>query len=122
VRAIAFSRVLALPPAKPVILTTWDSQDSAWGEENWDEVIALARRRPSPLAVVVLTCSAEENARRLQSSGRDAMRKPRDPALVQHNYNRRPLIDRGGDKTLHLDVTNLDAGAAATAIAQWLQK
>ena len=121
VRDIAFRRVLALPPAQPVILTTWDSRDSAWGEENWDEVIALARRRPSPLAVVVLACSPEENERRLQSSGRDAMRKPRDAALAQHNRNRRPLIDRGGDKTLHLDVTNLDAGAAATAIAAWLQ-
>jgi hypothetical protein len=120
VRDIAFSRVLALPPAQPVILTTWDSRDSAWGEENWDEVIALARRRPSPLAVVVLACSPEENARRIQSSGRDAMRKPRDTALVEHNRNRRPLIDRGGDKTLHLDVTDLDAGAAAAAIAAWL--
>src|SRR5262245_13667762 len=93
VRDIAFRRVLELPATQPVILTTWDSQGSAWGEENWDAVIALARRRASPLAVVLLACSPYENARRIQSSGRDSMRKPRGTELVEHNRNGRPLID-----------------------------
>lgn len=102
VRDLAFQRVLELPSNQPVVLTNWYSQGSQWGEENWDEVIALARRRPSPLAVVVLACSPEENERRIQSCDRDAMRKPRDTALTDDNRSGRPLINRGGDKTLHL--------------------
>lgn len=119
VRTIAFQRVLELPPSEPVVLTNWYSKGSQWSEENWDEVLSLARRRPCPLAVVVLSCAPEENERRIQSPGRDAMRKPRDATLVKDN---RPLIDRGGDKTLHLDVTNMQAEAAASAIATWLRQ
>jgi hypothetical protein len=122
VRDLAFQRVLELPPEQPVVLTNWYWQGSQWGEENWDEVIALARRRSSALAVVVLACSADENERRIQSSGRDAMRKPRSTALAPDSHAGRPLIDRGGDKTLHLDVTNLSADAAAATIAAWLRE
>jgi hypothetical protein len=122
VRDIAFQRVLDLPPAETVVLTNWYSQGSQWGEENWDAVIALARRRASTLAVVVLACSPEENERRTRSSERAAKRKPRDPALVENNRAGRPLIHRGGDKTLHLDVTNMSADAAASAIATWLHQ
>jgi hypothetical protein len=45
VRDIAYARVLELPAATPIVLTNWYSEDSAWSVENWDEVIALARRR-----------------------------------------------------------------------------
>ncbi len=122
VRDLAFERVLQLPPDQPVVLTNWYSQGSLWGEENWDAVIALAKQRPSPLAVVVLACSPEENERRIQSSSRDAMRKPRAPALVEANRAGRPLLDRGGDMTLHLNVTSISAEAAASAIASWLRR
>ena len=122
VRDLAYRRILELPAMTPVILTNWYSKGSSWGEENWDEVISLARRRPSTLAVVILSCSPDENERRIQSSGRDAMRKPRDVTLVNSNRDSRPLIDRGGDRVLHLDVSNLSAEAAAMAMAQWLAK
>ena len=122
VRDLAYRRILELPATTPVILTNWYSKGSSWGEENWDEVISLARRRPSTLAVVILSCSPDENERRIQSSWRDAMRKPRDVTLVNSNRDSRPLIDRGGDRVLHLDVSNLSAEAAAMAIAQWLAK
>ncbi|MGE4244903.1 MAG: hypothetical protein AB7E66_02805 [Parvibaculaceae bacterium] len=120
IRDLAYERVLALPATTPIILTNWYSKGSEWGEENWGEVIALARRRPSTLAVVILSCSPEENERRIRSSGRDAMRKPRDAALVNGNRDGRPLIDRGADRLLRLDVTHLSADAAAAAIADWL--
>jgi hypothetical protein len=120
VRDLAYHRVLELPVTMPVVLTNWYTRGSNWGEENWDEAISLARRRPSPLAVVILSCSPDENERRIQSSDRDLMGKPRDVALVGGNRSRRPLIDRGGDRLLHLDVTDLSAESAATAIAQWL--
>ena len=120
VRDIAYQRVLELPAEIPVILTNWYSQDSDWGHENWDEIIALAHKRGSPLYIVVLSCSPEENARRIQSSGRAAKRKPGDVGTVAANRDRRPLLDRGGDYLLRLDVTDLSAEAAAEEIAQWI--
>src|SRR5262245_8146007 len=81
VREIAYRRILALPPAIPVILTNWYSQGSTWGEENWDRAIALARERKCALNVVTLSCLPEENARRVQSPGRAASRKPQDPEM-----------------------------------------
>jgi hypothetical protein len=75
-RDLAYDRILALPADMPVILTNWYSKGSPWGEENWDAVISLARRRSCDLAVVILACSPEENARRIIHEGRDAMRKP----------------------------------------------
>ena len=48
------------------------------------------------------------------------MRKPRGGALVEDNRRGRPLIDRGGDRLLHLDVTDLTAESAASAIARWV--
>lgn len=119
-RDLAYRRVLELPATMPVILTNWYSKGSNWGEENWDEAISLARRRPSTLFVVILNCSPAENERRIQSSGRDGMRKPRDVALVNSDRDRRPLIDRGGERLLHLDVSSLSPESAATAIAKWL--
>ena len=120
VRDLAYQRVLELPATLPVILTNWYSQGSTWGEENWEETISLARRRPSPLFVVILTCSPEENMRRIQNSGRDAMRKPRSVEMTASNQSGRPLIDRGGDRLLRLDVTEMSADSAATSIAEWL--
>ena len=70
----------------------------------------------------MLTCSPEENARRIQSDERAAKRKPRDPDLIAANRNGRELLDRGGDRLLRLDVTNLSAEAAAREIAQWIEQ
>jgi len=112
--------VLDLPATTPVILTNWYSADSDWGNENWDAVIALARKRASQLLVVVLECSTEENARRIQSAERSAKRKPRDPATAAASAAR-PLLDRDGDRLLRLDVTDLSADAAARRVADWAQ-
>jgi hypothetical protein len=120
VRDIAYARVLELPATIPVVLTNWYSQDSAWGAENWDEVIALARRRRCPLLVVILTCSPEENARRIESNERATKRKPQDSELVSANRVGRPLLDHGGDALLRLDVTSLSAQTAAQRIAEWI--
>lgn len=121
-RDLAYQRVLELPATTPVILTNWYSKGSNWGEENWDEAIALARRRHSAHNVVILSCLPEENASRIQDVGRNAMRKPRDPAMVDANHNGRPLIDRGADRLRRLDVTELSAEAAAATVANWLSE
>ena len=120
VREIAYRRILALPPEVPVILTNWYSQDSAWGEENWDRAIALARERGCALNIVLLSCQPEENTRRIQSPERASKRKPQGVEFVDDNRQGRPLLDRGGDRLLRLEVTDLSAGEAAQEIAGWL--
>jgi len=101
-------------------LSNWYSQDSTWGLENWEEVIALAGKRHCRLLVVILTCSPEENIRRIKSGERAAKRKPQNPEMVAANIAARPLIDYGGDALLRLDVTSLSAEAAAHCIAEWI--
>lgn len=122
VRDIAYRRVLDLPASVPIILTNWYSRDSDWGNENWDEIIALAHKRGSRLYIVVLDCSPDENARRIQSSDRAAKRKPRDPDMVAANRHGRELLDRGSDRLMRLDVTNLSAETAASEIARWIEQ
>ncbi|MEM7364389.1 MAG: AAA family ATPase [Pseudomonadota bacterium] len=121
VRKIAFDLVLRLPPDEPVVLTNAHFVDSDWGNENWDAVKALAGEREVPLYVVVLNCSPEENARRIQGQERAEKRKPRDQATFTGNANGRPLLDRDGHYTLRLDVTDLAAPEAANRIAAWLK-
>jgi predicted kinase len=120
VRAIAYNRLLELPPMLPVILTNAHFQSSKWGNECWDAAINLAKRRGCPHFVIVLACSEKENARRIQSIGRAAKRKPRDPAFFTGDSQGRQLLDRGGDETLRLDVTHYSAEEAAQEIAVWL--
>jgi predicted kinase len=119
VRAIAYQRILDLPGTVPVVLTNALMQDSAWANAQWDAAIELARTRGSELMAVILECSAEENARRIQSSGRDAQRKPRDPQILREG---RAPIDRGGARLLRLDTTSLSAEASAEHILAWLAR
>jgi hypothetical protein len=120
VREIAYRRILDLPPEVPVVLTNWYSQGSAWGEENWDRAIALAKERKCALNIVTLHCQPEENARRIQSPERAGKRKPQGEEFVSDNRKGRPLLDRGGDRLLRLEVTNLSGSEAAQEIANWL--
>lgn len=69
---------------------------------------------------VLELCSPEENERRIVSPGRAAKRKPQDVEMVEDNRLGRPLLDRGADRLLRLDVTNLAPEAAAREIAAWL--
>jgi hypothetical protein len=120
VRTIAYQRVLELPATIPVILTNAHGSESEWGNECWDAAIELARARRSKLFIVVLLCTPEENARRIQGPDRDLKRKPRDPNMFHGNALGRPLLDRGGDYLLRLDVTSLGADEAAQAIQAWV--
>lgn len=121
VRDVAYRQVKALPPDVPVILTNAHASDSNWGNSCWDEAIALARRCHRSYIVVVLDCTREENARRIQCLERDALRKPRDPKQFRQQTVDRDLLDRDGDALLRLDVTLLSAESAALKIADWLK-
>jgi predicted kinase len=121
VRQIAYQHALALPKEVPLILTNAHAQASAWGNECWDAVIELAKAREVPLLIVVLACSPEENQRRIQGADRAAKRKPQDPHMFKGNADGVLLLDRGGDHTLKIDITNLSAADAANAIGDWIE-
>lgn len=120
VRAIAFQRILALPAETPVVITNAHMTDSDWGNENWDAVIKLARRRGARLLVVVLDVDAEENDRRIAAPERALKRKLTDPAAFTGNRAGRPLIDRGGDATLRFDTTGLTVDATFARVRNWV--
>ena len=120
VRETAYKRVLEVPADIPVILTNAHSSNNAWGNECWDAAIDLARSRGAKLLIVVLECSLEENARRIQGLDREAKRKPRDPTMYRGNAEGRPLLDRGGDHLLRLDVTELEVEESASRIEEWV--
>jgi len=121
VRTTAYRIVMGLSSDVPVILTNAHAQDSNWGNECWDEAIELARKTGRRHIVILLDCTRDENARRIHSVGRDAMRKPRDPTMFRQGEVDRALIDRGADKLFRLEVTDLTAHEAAASILEWLR-
>ena len=87
VRAVAFDRILALPPSTPVVLTNVVARggtSSGFLEENWRAVLRLAARRGCGLFAVTLTCAPDEHADRI---GRRAARSGRLPSSA--NSSRR---------------------------------
>lgn len=121
VRAIAFQRILELPAETPVVITNAHMTDSDWGNENWDAVIDLARRRGSRLLVVVLDVGPEENDRRIASPERALKRKLTNPAEFTANRAGRPLIDRGGNATLRFDTTALTPDETYSRVLAWVE-
>lgn len=121
VEAIAHDLILKRPPDEPVILTTVLAGDNDWGLAEWARIQALGARRP-PFCVVHIHCTLDENIRRITSAGRQASRKPTDPAMARRNQSEaKPLL--GGEEAhlLRLDTTDLSPDAAAEAIAAWLR-
>ncbi|WP_170346221.1 hypothetical protein [Ruegeria atlantica] len=121
VRSTAYRLVMSLSPDVPVILTNAHTQDSNWGNECWDKAIELARKTGRQHVLILLDCARDENAKRIQSVDRDAMRKPRDPMMFRQGELDRELIDRGADRLLRLEVTNMSENDAAASIVAWLR-
>lgn len=119
VRDIAFRRVIALAVDVPVVLTSAYS-DTPWGRENWAVIRDMADTRGSPLCVVVLDCSLEENLRRLQTPERAHLRKLIDPAPLIAGRDAYDLLEAGGDHGLRFDTSALSADEAANRILTWL--
>lgn len=122
VRSTAYKLVTTLPSRIPVILTNAHAQDSTWGNECWDHAIDLAQKTGRDHFVVLLDCTREENAKRIQSADRDVLRKPRDPTMFRQGETDRVLIDRGADRLIRLDTTSLSVNEAAASIVAWLLK
>jgi hypothetical protein len=119
IEAIAHGLVLKLPNDVPVVLTTVLAGSSDWGDAEWQRIVKLGRERP-PLLVVHLHCDLEENIRRIQSAGRAAKRKPRDPEMARRNHEQRKVLAGINEANLlQLDVTSLSPADAAERIAIW---
>ena len=121
-RAIARARILELPEGVPVVLTDVKYEDSAWGNEFWDDTLGIARDRGGPFLVVVVDCEANENDRRLRSPERMGKRKPMDDTLLRSDRYERVLLRRDADGVLKLDVTDLAPDDAAKRIERWAQR
>lgn len=121
VRSTAYRIATTLSSDVPIILTNAHAKDSNWGNECWNEAIELARKTGRQHVVILLKCARVENARRIQSVNRDAMRKPRDPMMFRQGNVDRALIDRGADRLLRLEVTSMTANEAAASILEWLR-
>lgn len=73
---------------------------------------------------VVLTCSLEENVRRLASAGREGSGKLTDPEVLRGWRERdgREIWRFGGEDEVVIDVSSLSAGAAAERIRALLER
>ncbi len=78
----------------------------------------MAERARTPFFPVLLTCTKEENVRRLQNASRSNMKKPIDPAVLDKYADKPPIRPIFSDT---LDVTNFSAPEAALAIANMVQ-
>lgn len=121
VRSTAYRIAMNLSHDVPVILTNAHAEDSNWGNECWDKAIELARKTGRQHVVILLDCSRDENAKRIQSVDREAKRKPRDPMMFRQCKVDRALIDRGADRLLRLEVTDISANEAAASIVAWFR-
>ena len=119
VRNLAYARILSLPPSVSVIFTGADFEDSDWGQESWNEVLALATRRGGILLAVHLSCDPAEHRRRIVTEGRIARGKLSDPTGVE-DLSRRRLAGQGAAQTLNLDITQQSADRVAGRIVDWL--
>ncbi len=122
VEDLADELIRRLPVTVPLVFTTVLTENAARDAEA--DMARFARRAQGrgPLRMVHLHCDLEENKRRIMSEGRDSLRKPRDPAMVERNHNGAAVLS-GCDlpHLLKLDVTDLSAEAAAAKIASWVE-
>lgn len=117
---VADKQIAALPDDTPLIVTDALREGSDWSQEAWDRIKRLAETR-GPLYVVHVHCDPDENARRIGSAGREAMRKSRKRALaLQYHEDGRILIGKDAERVLELDTTELTAEECAEAIADWV--
>lgn len=122
VRSVAFDAILALPPTVPIIFTNVVARGGTSGflEEHWNAIVDLARRRRSRLLSVTLTCSADENARRIIGSDRGLLGKRQDPELLKELASARTLFDDGADFSMTIDNSDLTPAQTASKIQGWM--
>lgn len=122
VRAIAFERILHLPPERAVVMTGMIAHGgpAAFAEEHWEEILALCKTRGSKLFSVQLECSTSELAKRVREPNRALNKKIVDDKLVLDLAAVRTIFDDGADFSLRLDNATLSPNECATEIQSWI--
>ena len=123
VRAIAFERILHLPPQRAIVMTGMIAHGgpAAFAEEHWEAVQVLCKRRGSKLFSVKLECSPSELAKRVREPSRALNRKIVDDKLVMGLAATRTIFDDGADFSLNLDNTTLSPSECANEIQSWIE-
>ena len=120
VRDVAFQRAAEIPNSIPIVMTNAYA-DTDWGNENWDAIVGLARKRGAELFLVILDCSLEENIRRAQFTDRENLGKLRDPSAIAEMRSGRTLLSRDADHLLFIDNTSVPPAACAKQIISWVR-
>lgn len=123
VRQIAFGHILALPAHVPVVLTHVLATGGPFqfAEEHWKSIRGLATERGAKLLSVTLDCDPAEQARRIVSIERRALKKMHDPAQIIGLREGRSLLDYGADFSVTIDNTGITAADCADQIIAWAQ-
>jgi hypothetical protein len=80
----------------------------------FDDYRRLAEQRRTPLQCVLLTCSPEENRRRLVAEGRSAHRKLTSVDILDKLRSKHRLLQ--GEGCIEMDISTLTAQDACDAI------
>ena len=115
VRSAAYDALAGRPRDEPFVMTNALCKDDPRETEAWGHVVALAMRRGVALLPVVLDIGFEENCRRVQSADRVG-RKLADPGHVKELHGAFELQRPAVPELVSLDVTALDAEAAASVL------
>jgi len=119
VRRAVLEHAARLAEGVPLIFTDALAEDPA-DSAVFDEYRALAERRSTRLAAVVLECEQEENVRRLTRAGRAELNKLTRPEVLAQLRGQYRLLRPQGVALVEIDVTRLSPDAAAGAIADSL--
>jgi hypothetical protein len=118
IRATVFDTLAKSPDTfdSVFVFTDFQSNDDI-GHSVIAEYCSMAMRRSCALVPIILTCSKEENLRRLGTTERSMHGKLTDLELVSYiRDNDEVYRFPDGPLQMELDVTNLDADAAARLI------
>lgn len=115
VRKAAYDGLRNRPADEWLVLTNALCKTASREIEAWRHVVQLALDRNVPLLPVVLELDAIENIRRVQSAERIGT-KMSDPKALQECFAEHALQYPDVPETFVLDVTSLDANAAADSL------
>ncbi|WP_349963381.1 AAA family ATPase [Rhizobium sp. ZPR3] len=123
-RDLAFEAISRLPSSEPVVMTgvVASGGSSSFLIDNWRAILSLAERRGCSVYSVTLSCSEDENARRMINGDREAHRKKRNPELLAELLRTRKLLTDGATASVEIDNTSLSPGSCTDAVIAWLQK
>lgn len=108
--------------------TTWIFTDSRCtsevGSNAVQDFVDASKKRGVPFIPVIMTCSPEENARRIVDEGRGkgGRTKLRDTDVLRSIREQEVMYRFGGESELELDMSNLSPRDAAQKIVDHISK